>query len=123
MTLHHCAFLIGNDFGFNVIDAEAPSDRFRSSPVVAGQHDDVDPFRLQCRESLKCRTFDRIGDRKDAGDTTIDRHEDCGSPIYSQFFSLIRQSGYTNAQLTEEFCISKCDPLAFYDPDGPLSGW
>src|SRR4051794_7208954 len=74
-------FLIGQDLGLDLRDAEAACNRFGRSAVVAGEHDDTDALRLKCCEGLRGRRLYGIGDGDHAGRPAIHADEDCGRSV------------------------------------------
>ena len=91
--LDHCALLLGQHLGFDILDAEAPGDGLCSGPIVAGQHDDAHAVLRQQLESLWRGGLDRIGNRNHRGNLAVDGKEDGGGAVGAKPFGLIVQIG------------------------------
>src|SRR3546814_19188501 len=70
------SLLVGEDIGFDVVDAEAPRDRLGGDAIVSSEHDDLDSSFAQRRKRLARRLLDRIGDGDDACGLAVDRDVD-----------------------------------------------
>src|SRR5438094_663884 len=56
-------------------DARLPRDRLPGPAVVAGEHGDLDPHRLQCADRVDGMVLQGVRDREDPGQLPVDREE------------------------------------------------
>ena len=61
------AFCSGSTSASTCVDADLARDRLGRRPVVAGQHPDVEPERLELRDRLARLRLERVGDGDHAG--------------------------------------------------------
>ena len=89
---------------------------------VAGQHDDLDAFRRQRLQRSRRRRLDRIGDRKQPGQFSVDRDVDDGGAVAAQAFGLLAQGLGFDTERRQEAGIAEQHGLAADLAGGALAG-
>ena len=72
----------GFDLRFHRIQAELLGHRGGGAAVVAGEHDDLQPKRVQITDSFRRGRFDRVGDRQDSRRLSIDGNKHRGLALF-----------------------------------------
>ena len=70
--LDDLGFSFGQDFGFEIIDAELLGDSGGDGLAVSGEHHDFEPHGMQSGNSGARRRLERIGNRNESRQATID---------------------------------------------------
>src|SRR5215207_1460722 len=115
IALDDRALLFWQDFRLDFVDSESPRDGFGCGPVVPGEHDDPDTFRLEPRESLRRGVLDRVSDGEDARHAPVHAHEDRRGALLAQLVGLFGNAARVNRVFTQEGRIAEHD-LAILDP-------
>ena len=75
----------GFDLRFHRIKAEFLGHRGRGAAVIAGEHNELQPERVEFVDGFGCGGFDRVGDCEDSSGLAIDRDEDRGLAFLLKF--------------------------------------
>ena len=94
--------------------------RLRRRPVVAGQHDDPHPLRLQAGERFGRRRLDRVGDGEERRRPAVDADEDRRRAVLPQLVGLRGERSHVDALLGQERRIAEHDALPSTLPSAPL---
>jgi hypothetical protein len=75
----------GFDLRFHRIKAEFFGHRGGGTAVIAGEHDDLQPQRVEFADGFGCGGFDRVGDGEDTSRLAINRDENCSLALLLKF--------------------------------------
>ena len=71
-TFHRSDLAVGQHLGHNFVDAKLAGDGVRRAAIVAGDHGNLQPQRVQCLDRLRRGFLDRVRNGDDCSKLAVD---------------------------------------------------
>ena len=115
--------MVGQDFSFNLVDAERLGHSVGGDFVVAGEHDDPDAFLPQCLQRGRRGGLDGVCDREEAYEPAIGSHVDDGGSVAAQLVGTVPEIGGVDVVGVEEVGAAEDQDSPFDGADDAAADW